>query len=214
MAITSPAPNAQVKSSVTIKATAKDDLGVTNVELRVNSVLMASKSSAPFEFPTVLQAGVNTVTVVAYDLAKNKGQASVSLTVGGAPRPAPRLDSGGAPAPGADGGLVPPQTGGNGTFGNRCKIAAECLTGLCAYDPALNEKYCAQECGVQDWCPPGGLCVQASGSAGKICALQLNNPRSTQDVAGCSLGISAASAGSLGLLLLGLVALGLRRRQS
>ena len=214
MIIASPSPKAQVASSVTVKATAKDDVGVSNVELLVDNVLMASKSSPPFDFPTILQAGSHTLTVVAYDKAQNKGQASVSVTVGGAPQPAPQLDTGTTPSPQSDGGMLPPQSGGDQPFGNKCSAAKDCLNGLCAFDPVLDEKYCTQQCGVQDWCPPGGVCVGA-GSSSKLCALQLkSNPQDSGETGGCSLGAGAGAAGSLGLVLLGLVALVVRRRRS
>ena len=209
--IASPSPKAQIAASVTVKATAKDNVGVTKVEFLVDNVLMASKTSPPFDFPTILQAGSHTLTVSAYDKAKNTGQASVSVSVGGAP--APQSDSGGAPSPQSDGGMVPPQSGGDQPFGNTCTQSKDCLAGLCAFDPVLNEKYCTQQCGVQDWCPPGGVCV-GSGSQNKLCALQLkSNPEGTDTAGGCSLGAGAGAAGSLGLVLLGLLALVARRRR-
>jgi len=208
--IASPANNTQVTSSITVKATITDDVGVTSAELLVNNSLVASKSSAPFDFPTVLQSGIHIVTVVAYDAAKNKGQASVSVTVaGGAPQPAPKLDTGGAPAPSADGGLLPPSTGSNNPFGSKCTKNTDCANNMCAFDPAVNESYCAQKCGAADWCPPGGVCLKSSG--GKLCALQLNNM--PQAGGGCSLGTGAATGGGLGLMLLGLLVLLVRRRR-
>jgi MYXO-CTERM domain-containing protein len=225
--IASPTPNAQVSSSTTVKAAATDNVGVTSVELLVDNVSMASKSTPPFDFPIILQNGSHTLTVVAYDKAQNKGQASVSVTVGGGTQPQPdsgtappppQPDTGTTPPPKQDSGVAPPKPGGNNPFGNGCNLAEDCLTKLCAFDPALNVKYCSQQCGVQDWCPPGGVCVQGSGSGAKLCALQLNNNNNPKDqdsgaAGGCSFGAGAASAGSLGLVMLGLMALLLGRRR-
>ena len=206
--IASPGPNAQVNSSLTVKVTATDNVGVTTVELYVDSLLMASKSSGPYDFPTVLQAGSRTLKVVARDQAMNVGQAVVSVTVGSTPGPAPpppKLDSGVAPTPGGDGG-------GN-FFGSVCKQAGDCQSRLCAFDPALNSSYCSQKCGVQDWCPPGSICVSGTGG-GKLCALLMNNaPGSQPSSGGCSLGAGSASAGGLGLCLFGLLMLLRYRRR-
>jgi len=217
VSITSPTPNSQVAASTTVVATATDDVGVDNVELLVDSVAFASKSTAPYSFSIALQPGSHTLTVVAYDKAKNKGQASVSVTVGGA---APQTDGGAPPPPKPDAGgtIPPPQPGGNNPFGNGCNAATDCLTQVCAFDPALNAKYCSQACGVQDWCPPGGVCIQGSASS-RLCALQLSGQGGTTPqggaTGGCSLDASdrAASAGTFASILLGLLGLGLLRRR-
>ncbi len=201
--ISSPLNNANVASSVTVTVKATDNVGVVSVELMVDGVLMASKTAGPFTFPTVMQPGKHTVTVVAYDKATNAGQASISVTVGGSGSPAPpppKLDAGTAPSPGGDGGAS--------IFGSRCSKGTSCQSGLCAFDPALNDKYCTQQCGIRGWCPAGSACTSQPGGNPGLCALTMSTPGAES---GCSVGHGATAVPVLGLLAL-MLALARRRR--
>lgn len=193
--ISSPLDQANVASAITVGVKATDNVGVVSVELMVDGVLMASKTAQPYDFPTVLQPGKHTVTVVAYDKATNAGQASISVTVGGSGTPAPpppKLDAGAAPSPGGDGGAS--------IFGSRCTRGSDCQSKLCAFDPALNDKYCTQQCGVRGWCPAGSACTSQPGGNPGLCALTMTTPGA--ESAGCSVGNGAAAVPVLGLLML------------
>lgn len=192
-------------STVTVKATVTDNVGVTDVRLMVDSMMVASKSAPPFVFHAALTPGSHTLKVLAFDKAQNKGQAVVNVTSGGAPSPgqdtgaAPKLDAGAAPTPGADGG--------SSFFGAACDRPEDCQSRLCATDPSFGASYCTQKCGVQGWCPPGATCTQSAGGGPSVCALQNTNQ---QGGGGCSLGGGSVAIGLWGLGLLWLLLL-LRR---
>jgi subtilisin family serine protease len=84
--ITSPANNASVakKSTVTITATATDNVGVTKVEFYVNNVLKCTDTIAPFTCAWSVPNGASqvfTLQAKGYDAAGNIGaSASVSVT--------------------------------------------------------------------------------------------------------------------------------------
>ncbi|HEX8160456.1 MAG TPA: Ig-like domain-containing protein [Pyrinomonadaceae bacterium] len=86
VAITSPANNSFVtkKSTVTITATATDNVGVTRVEFYVNNVLKCTDTTAPFNCAWAVPNGagqVFTLLAKGYDAAGNIGaSASVSVT--------------------------------------------------------------------------------------------------------------------------------------
>ena len=86
--ITAPAANATVAGTVTVSASANDNVAVTNVEFFVDGTLAATDTTAPYEFSwntTTLADGVHTVASKAYDAAGNAGtSASVSVTVSNA----------------------------------------------------------------------------------------------------------------------------------
>ena len=160
VSITSPADKAAVTSPVTIKTKVTDSGGIAKVELYMCSTMMASKTSPPFDFTIVLMAGGHNLKVVAYDKAKNKAEAKVFVTVGGAPAP-PKLDTGGG-APTTDAGPGQP---GASQFGSACVRSTDCQSNICAFDSAYDARYCTQKCGIQGWCPPGATCLGGAGSA-------------------------------------------------
>ncbi|MDQ3908415.1 MAG: Ig-like domain-containing protein, partial [Acidobacteriota bacterium] len=85
VSITSPANNSTVakKTTVTISATASDNVGVTKVEFYVGGVLTCTDTTAPFTcaWPVPATPGkVYTLTAKGYDAAGNAG-ASASVTV-------------------------------------------------------------------------------------------------------------------------------------
>jgi hypothetical protein len=85
VSITAPASNATVNGTVSVTATASDNVGVSKVEFYVNNVLQATTASAPFSFSwntTALANGSYTLSAKAYDVANNIGQSStVTVTV-------------------------------------------------------------------------------------------------------------------------------------
>jgi hypothetical protein len=84
-AITSPAAGASVSGTVTITASASDNVGVSKVEFYVNGALKSTASSAPFTSvwdTTQTANGTGTLVVKAYDAAGNIGtSAPVTITV-------------------------------------------------------------------------------------------------------------------------------------
>jgi hypothetical protein len=156
VAITAPTPGAIVTLNITVRATATDNVGVTQAQLFIDGQVAGSRPTAPFDFAATLAPGSRTLRVVASDAAGNKGEAMVVVNASGggtspptAPDPTPA--PGPAPAP--------------GSFGATCAGPADCVTGLCAQDPADGGKYCTQSCdGWTVTCPGGATCFPSTGS--------------------------------------------------
>ncbi|HYY70598.1 MAG TPA: Ig-like domain-containing protein, partial [Terriglobales bacterium] len=74
VAITSPANNASVSGTVTVSASASDNVGVAKVEFYVDGALLTTSASSPYtavwNTNTVL-LGTHTLTAKAYDLSNN-----------------------------------------------------------------------------------------------------------------------------------------------
>ncbi len=88
VAITSPAESANVSGSVTLLATATDNVGVVRVEFLVDGVRLGNVTSSPYQIvldTRSLANGQHTVTAVAYDAAGNSASTVSSLTVYNAP---------------------------------------------------------------------------------------------------------------------------------
>lgn len=83
--ITAPASNATVSGgSVTLSATASDNVAVTKVEFYMNNTLLGTDTASPYTFglnTTLYPDGSYTLTTKAYDLAGNSNTASVTVTV-------------------------------------------------------------------------------------------------------------------------------------
>ena len=83
--ITSPSAGASVTGTVSVTASATDNVGVTKVEFYVNGALQATDTAAPYLYSwntTGLAAGTYTLMAKAYDAANNVGQSnSVSVTL-------------------------------------------------------------------------------------------------------------------------------------
>jgi hypothetical protein len=82
--INSPVSNSTVSGTVTIIATATDNVGVTRVEFSVDGNLTATKTSAPWTFSwnsTQAFTGQHTLAVKAYDAAGNNGGSSITVFV-------------------------------------------------------------------------------------------------------------------------------------
>ncbi|HYO69384.1 MAG TPA: Ig-like domain-containing protein, partial [Archangium sp.] len=82
-AITSPADGARVATSVTLQASATDDVAVTKVEFYVDSVLLATDTASPYFAswnPASASVGAHVLTTRAHDAAGNVGT-SAPVTV-------------------------------------------------------------------------------------------------------------------------------------
>ncbi len=88
VSITAPASNATVSGTVSVTATAGDNVGVSKVEFYVNGTLQATDTTAPYTFnwnSASLTNGAYVLSAKAYDAAGNVGQSSnVSVTVNNA----------------------------------------------------------------------------------------------------------------------------------
>jgi len=74
VSIAAPLANSTVSGTVPVSVNASDNVGVSRVELKVNSTVVASDISAPFSFgwdSKGVANGMNTVTAIAYDAAGN-----------------------------------------------------------------------------------------------------------------------------------------------
>jgi uncharacterized membrane protein len=83
--ITSPANNATVSGTVTVTASASDNVGVVKVEFYIDSVLKSTVTTSPYTFSwntTTVANGSHTIFSKAYDAANNVGtSATVTVTV-------------------------------------------------------------------------------------------------------------------------------------
>jgi len=191
IAINSPAAMATVAATLTVQATASDNVGVARVELLVDGALLAMRSSAPWEFPIVLKAGSHTLKAVAYDGANNKGEASVTVTVQGSAPP--------STPPSTSPTETPPK--GSGTYGDACSGPSQCQTSLCARDELTQTAFCTQACVPGSApCPVGSECLAATG-ASYVCApaatgaapVNLARPGATTQ-GGCAIGGAPADS--------------------
>src|SRR5262249_5117618 len=84
-AVTAPVDGAQVSGSVTIQASATDNVGVTRVVFYLDGALLGSDTSAPYSFTwstSDSENGAHTLMVRALDAAGNLGSsATVAVTV-------------------------------------------------------------------------------------------------------------------------------------
>lgn len=85
VSITAPAANTTISGTVSVTASATDNVGVTKVEYYLNGVLKSTDTSTPYVYSldtAVLASGTYTLMAKAYDAAGNVGQSSnVSVTV-------------------------------------------------------------------------------------------------------------------------------------
>ncbi|WP_427913452.1 Ig-like domain-containing protein [Ramlibacter sp. MMS24-I3-19] len=86
MTITSPSNGAVLArgSSMTVRATASDNVGVKQVSFYLNGSLLCSVNQGPYScamrLPYSRRMTTNTVQVKAYDAAGNVGQSSIAVT--------------------------------------------------------------------------------------------------------------------------------------
>jgi hypothetical protein len=85
VSLTAPANSSIVSGTVSVAATASDNIGVSKVEFYVNNVLQATDTSSPYSLSwntTLVANGSYTLSAKAYDAAGNVGSsANVSVTV-------------------------------------------------------------------------------------------------------------------------------------
>jgi hypothetical protein len=82
--ITSPTSGATVTGTVSVAATASDNVGVVRVDLQVDGVVTGSASSAPYTFAWASGPGSHTLQTVAWDAAGNRGTSAPVAISGGA----------------------------------------------------------------------------------------------------------------------------------
>jgi len=70
---------ARSNSSVTVKASASDNVGVTRFQLYVDGVVKTEVASGSISYSWTASTGSHTVTVKAYDAAGNARSQSVSF---------------------------------------------------------------------------------------------------------------------------------------
>src|SRR5258708_7720680 len=96
--ITSPANNASVSSTITVTASASDNVGVTKVEFYLDSVLFATDVSSPYSWPWNTASSTNTshtLMTKAYDAAGNVGgSANVAVQVNNVDTQPPSVPTG------------------------------------------------------------------------------------------------------------------------
>jgi subtilisin family serine protease len=85
VSLTTPVSGSTVSGSVTVTASASDNIGVSRVEFYVNGMLVSTRTSAPYSFSwdtRTVASGITTLSAKAYDVAGNIGQSgSVTVTV-------------------------------------------------------------------------------------------------------------------------------------
>lgn len=92
--IVSPSAGATLEGSIDVEAKVVDDGQVVEVQLYVDGALTQSLSKGPYRFSAgVLPPGPHSLRVVATDDAGNKGESSISITVGKDEPPPPPSDA-------------------------------------------------------------------------------------------------------------------------
>jgi peptidoglycan hydrolase-like protein with peptidoglycan-binding domain len=88
--ITSPANNGTVSGTITVQASASDNVGVTQVQLFVDGSLQSTDNASPYTFSlntNSLTNGSHTLVTKAYDAAGNVGtSATITVTVSNIPQ--------------------------------------------------------------------------------------------------------------------------------
>lgn len=181
--ITSPRATDEIYADALLEATVTDDQSVALVEFVVDGEVKGSLVYAPYSFKLELSPGAHRLEVRATDAAGNVGAATLDITVA--------------------------QPKG---FGELCASPDQCGSQLCTLDGRIAANFCSQSCSpAGNPCPEGAACEQNAGRY--ICGPPPALLSSGEG--GCRAGTSAAQPGSsllVSLLLLGLLALGRRRR--
>ncbi len=88
--ITSPSNNATVSGTITVTASASDNVGVASVNLLVDNTVVATDTTSPYTFSlntNSLSNGMHTLMTKAYDAAGNVGTSpTISITVSNIPQ--------------------------------------------------------------------------------------------------------------------------------
>lgn len=160
VSILSPTEGTIVGSTVTVKASASDDVGVVKTDLQLDGALVKSFTASAFSYDVTVSSGSHELRVVAYDAAGNSGVAQITITGdGGDPGLSPPSNEAPGPAP-------MPTTGG---FGDSCYGPDDCESGLCAMDPSSGDGFCTRACTASSDCPDS-VCQPASGGL-QVCSI-------------------------------------------
>ena len=83
LTITSPAANSRVSDTVTIQATATDNIGVVKIELYIDGSLVNTLTSPPYQYSwnTTWLSGSHTIQMIAYDPAGNTATQTETVTL-------------------------------------------------------------------------------------------------------------------------------------
>ncbi|WP_457558955.1 Ig-like domain-containing protein [Candidatus Harpocratesius sp.] len=84
VSITAPTNGATVSGTITVTATASDNVGVSYTQMKIDSGSWTTDSTSPYSWSvdtTTLTDGSHTITVQAFDAAGNYGEDSISITV-------------------------------------------------------------------------------------------------------------------------------------
>lgn len=87
VSLTAPANGATVSGTITVSATASDNVGVSRVEFSVDGSLVGTSTASPYQVSwntTSVGNGGHTVTAKAFDAAGNSATSSASVTVSNA----------------------------------------------------------------------------------------------------------------------------------
>ncbi len=88
LSITSPSEDARVSGSITVTATASDNVGVVRVAFRVDGVPAGNATAAPFQIAldtSIWANGNHTIEAIAYDAAGNSASTTRHVTVQNTP---------------------------------------------------------------------------------------------------------------------------------
>src|SRR2546429_9367487 len=95
VALTAPAPGASVSGTVTVSATATDNVGVVGVQFQLDGVNLGTEdTTAPYSLSwdtALVTPGAHSVSAVARDAAAHTATAAVSVTVPDLAPPTVRL---------------------------------------------------------------------------------------------------------------------------
>lgn len=92
ISITSPVDASSASGLIKLVVDARDEGGISKVEVKVGNSLVATKTSAPYshDFDTKsLPNGVHSITAIAYDKSNNMASSSITITIRNISEPAP-----------------------------------------------------------------------------------------------------------------------------
>jgi MYXO-CTERM domain-containing protein len=206
--ITEPQPGSVVGGGTLVKATATDNIALEKVELELDSEVIRTSTSAPFEWAlsASITPGEHLLTVRAYDVNGNANFKRITVLVPDGSEPPCATGSDCSSGFMCNNDICVPEV--NGGLGSECATNGDCLGGLCGN--LGEESRCSQACDMASPCPTDFDCVGGS-------ACWPSNPTGDDDDDGgiCSASNAPSSSGLAGLAFLGfLVAFRLRRRRS
>jgi hypothetical protein len=194
--ILEPADGATLSSTqLNVKASATDNVSVSEVELFVDGTSSGKLTTSPYSFVATTTTGAHVLKVVAVDAQGNSGEAQISVTVTG----------------GSSSSVTPPKPSPTGTFGATCASNDVCDSKLCGEYNSV--RYCTQACDdTAQPCPYGAECLPSTDGTSNVCgppALTHALDGESQLVGGCRVAHGSGAGWWLALLL---VLLARRRR--